>query len=162
VGIPEARFDAQIKLLRDCSPFFDRLFKDRDVEPTPGPLRFANDDLVAFAEFLSWAYGEEICKDQPSPQFVLLFRLWILAEKFEAPQLRILVTMLCRRELKRSPNAVLELDSVKVAYNDTKPDSTLRQIAVEIWAQRATESQIVQDKDQFPRRFLEDLCCAFS
>jgi hypothetical protein len=33
-------------------------------------------------------------------------------------------------------------------------------MAVEIWAKNATKRQISHDKGQFPRAFLEDLCCA--
>jgi hypothetical protein len=72
LGTPETPFDAPIALLCCCSPFFDRLFKDRYLKPTPGPVRFADDDPDAFAEFLCWAYGEEIFKDKPSPRFIRL------------------------------------------------------------------------------------------
>jgi hypothetical protein len=93
VGTPETPFDVHLELLCDSSPYFNRLFIDRFARVPPATVRLPDDDPGAFTEFLNWVYRGTIFQNQLHPPLIELFRLWVLADKFEVPELQNLAVL---------------------------------------------------------------------
>jgi hypothetical protein len=158
VGTPETPFDVHIELLCDSSPYFNNLFNDRFDRVPPATVRLPDDDPDTFTEFLNWVYRGTIFQNQLHPPLIELFRLWVLAQKFEVPELQNLVVTRCKQKLDYQKKGVLPTNTINYVYNNTIPGSPLRQMTVNIFAQRATKANFSRYREEVPRAFLEDLC----
>lgn len=140
------------------------MLEDRSTNSSSRELVFPNDDPDVFADFISWAYCGQIRRtelsDHPSRLFHL-FQLWALAERFLVPGLQDLAMTNCSQFLDNSPDQLVGCDAVNHAYLHTGGGSALRQLAVNIWAKRATKAEILQVQRVFHRQFLEDLSLAW-
>src|SRR5436190_9727736 len=132
VGATSTPFDAHIELLCDCSPYFNKVFNDRLDDRTPEPVRLPDDDPDAFTEFLNWAYRGTIFQSRPSPSWIDLCRLWVLAGKFEISKLQNLVVTHCKNKYSTESGLVAK-DAVEYVYDHAIPGSPLRQMVVDIW-----------------------------
>jgi hypothetical protein len=165
VGPLEIPFNVHLGLICDCSPYFNKLFKDRYTVVKTEPIRLPDDNPDTFAEFLCWAYRGVIFQSQPSssslftssPLWIDLCRLWVLADKFEVRPLQDLVIKHCQMKHNETTELV-EKEVIDFVYRSTPPDSPLRQMMVAFWTQRVTEALFSRDKHDLPRPFLEDLC----
>ncbi|KAL5045984.1 hypothetical protein BDW71DRAFT_207963 [Aspergillus fruticulosus] len=160
VGASETPFDVHIELLCDRSSYFDNLLENRYTELSPQELVFPNEVPEVFADFLSWAYCGGISSaglaTKPSPM-LHLFQLWTLAEKFQVPELRDIAFAHCKELLDASPGKVVSSKAIEHAYLHSGPGSAIRQLVVEIWAARASESKILRSRISLPLQFIEDL-----
>lgn len=161
MGSNEIPFDAHIELLCDCSPYFDRVFHARFVKTISEPVRFPDDDPDIFAEFISWAYSEEVFNDQPVTKMIHTFQLWVLAAKLEVPELQDTAIMLMEEKLDERPSAIVGDEVVNYVYNNTTLNSHLRRVVVDIWIVNGTKQRFLFYKCKLPRPFLEDLCYAW-
>lgn len=139
VGTPGTPFDVHLELLCDSSPHFNSLFNDRFATVPPATVRLPDDDPDTFTEFLNWVYYGTIFQNQLHPPWIELFRLWVLADKFEVPELQNLVVTRCKKKLDYQKNGVLATNTINYVYNNTVPGSPLRQMTVDTFAQRATK-----------------------
>jgi hypothetical protein len=158
VGTPETPFDVHLELLCDSSPYFNRLFNDRFARVPPATVRLPDYDPGTFTEFLNWVYRGTIFQNQLHPPLIELFRLWVLADKFEVPELQNLVVTHCKKKLDYQKNGVVATNTINYVYNNTVPGSPLRQMTVDTFAQRATKAKFSKYREEVPRAFLEDLC----
>jgi len=158
VGTPETPFDVHLELLCDSSPYFNRLFIDRFARVPPATARLPDDDPGTFTEFLNWVYRGTIFQNQLHPPLIELFRLWVLADKFEVPELQNLVVTRCMKKLDYKKNGVLATNTINYVYNNTAPGSPLRQMTADIFVQRVTRARFSMYREEVPRAFLEDLC----
>ncbi|KAL6239859.1 hypothetical protein BDW75DRAFT_236113 [Aspergillus navahoensis] len=161
VGASETPFDVHIELLCDRSSYFDNLLETRYTELSPQELVFPNDVPEVFSDFVSWAYCGRISSagmaTESSSRILHLFQLWTLAEKFQVPELRDIAFAKCKELLDAEPDSLVGAKAVQHAYLHSGPGSTIRQLAVDIWAARAGESEIPQSWISFPSQFIEDL-----
>ncbi|KAI9039332.1 uncharacterized protein KD926_009475 [Aspergillus affinis] len=158
VGIPETTFDVHIELLRSCSPFFDRLFKDhslQEIQTNPVPL--PHDDPDLFGDLVSWIYRGTISKYflAEDTDFFLL-RLWVLAARFEMPGLQNHVAS----HYHTQPGGVFDQAKINFVYENTRPDSPLRRLVVEMWVRNGTQAGCSELLHSLPHTFLGDLCGA--
>jgi hypothetical protein len=160
VGASETPFDVHIELLCDRSSYFDNLLENRYTELSPRELVFPNDVPEAFADFVSWAYCGRISsakmakKSSPS---LHLFQLWTLAERFQVPELQDIAFANCKELFDSEPDKIVGSEAVQHAYSHSSPGSTIRQLAVDIWAARASDSKILRSRVNLPLQFIEDL-----
>ncbi|KAL4812681.1 hypothetical protein BDW67DRAFT_169763 [Aspergillus spinulosporus] len=160
VGASETPFDVHIELLCDRSSYFDNLLENRYTELTTQELVFPNDAPEVFADFVSWAYcGRISCAKvaKESSRALHLFQLWALAERFRVPELQDIAFASCKELLDAEPDKIVGSDAVQHAYLHSSPGSTIRQLAVDIWAARASESKILRSRVNLPLQFIEDL-----
>lgn len=163
VGASETPFDVHIELLCDRSPYFDNLLENRYTDLPPQELVFPNDVPDVFADFISWAYCGSIRTAgmaAESTGILHLFQLWTLAEKFQVPGLRDIAFAGCKELLDAKVNSLVDSNAVHHAYLRSDPGSAIRKLAVDIWAARACESEILeilQARIDFPSQFIEDL-----
>ncbi|KAF7169362.1 hypothetical protein CNMCM5623_002125 [Aspergillus felis] len=162
VGVNETPFDVHVELLCGCSPYFDTLFKDRTEKPiAEDPICFPDDDPDVFAELLGWMYYGDTSADLPSRAGSLfLLQLWVLAGKLKISRLQNHVIHILKTMIDRKPGGIFGSDKVNYVYAHTLPHSPLRLLVVDNWAQNGTKSRLLTRKENFPRPFLEDLCCA--
>lgn len=153
--------DAHVEMLCDCSPYFDRIFHDRFEKTISEAVRFPDDDPDIFAEFISWAYGEDPFVGQPV-KTIRIFQLWVLAAKFEIPRLQDTAIMLTAKMFDKTPHVIIAPEAVNYVYNNTIIDSPLRRMIVDIWTHNAMQGAFLRHKDVLPRLFLVDLCCAWA
>jgi len=161
VGTPETPFDVHVERLCDCSPYFERMFQDRFDRVRVESVSLPDDDSDIFTEFLSWVYTGKIFQNEMQPTLGNLFQLWILAEKFEVPELQNLAVALCNQRLDSKSNGVIGTSTINYVYSNTLSGSLLRQMSVEIFVQRGKEgmkARFSKHKTELPRAFLEDLC----
>ncbi|KAL4745049.1 hypothetical protein BDW72DRAFT_199016 [Aspergillus terricola var. indicus] len=160
VGASETPFDVHIELLCDQSSYFDNLLENRYTDLSTRELVFPNDVPDVFADFVSWAYCGRISsagKATKSSRILHLFQLWTLAERFQVPELRDIAFASCKELLDAEPDSLVGSEAVQHAYLHSSPGSTIRQLAVNIWAVRASESEIIRSKISFPLTFIGDL-----
>ncbi|KAE8423713.1 hypothetical protein BDV36DRAFT_290379 [Aspergillus pseudocaelatus] len=152
VGTGDTPFDVHLELLCDHSPHLDDVYADRALKPiTELPIRFPDDNSDVFSVLIGWMYRGQIAV-KPSPQSVLfLIKLWILAGKFEMVELQNNVISLCK--------ARIDDHTIHYVYSHTLPKSPLRLLVVDTWVRNATKSRFL-GRDNPPREFLEELCCA--
>ena len=158
VGTPETPFDIHLALLCDTSPYFDRLFKDRFTNVLPESVNLPDEDADSFTEFSNWLYTGTCFQSQLSPKLIDLFRLWILAEKLEVPDLQTFVVARCKQKFDLHKNGVIGTNAINYVYSKTSSGSLLRQLAVEFFARRGTKARFSEAMTELPRPFLEDLC----
>ncbi|KAL4759701.1 BTB/POZ domain-containing protein [Aspergillus foveolatus] len=160
VGASETPFDVHIELLCDRSSYFDNLLENRYTELTPRELVFPNDVPQVFADFVSWAYCGRISSAgmaKNSSRSLHLFQLWTLAERFRVPELQDIAFANCKELSDFEPDKVIGSEAVQHAYSQSSPGSTIRQLAVDIWAARASDSKILRSRVNLPLQFIEDL-----
>lgn len=160
VGADDTPFDVHLELLCDHSPYFDDIYADRALKPmTDVPIRFPDDDPDVFSVLISWMYrGQVVVK--PSPQSVLfLIKLWVLAGKFEMVELQNNVISLCKTRIDDKSGTVFDDHTIHYVYSHTLPKSPLRLLVIDTWVRNATKSRFL-GRDNPPREFLEELCCA--
>jgi hypothetical protein len=158
VGSEETPFDVHLELLCDCSPYFDRLFKDRTVKSlTENPIRFPDDNPDVFSELISWMYLGKFSNDLSYHTGLFFCQLWVLAGKLEMLELQNSVILLLMKGINEKADSVVDIDMLNYIYTNTLLGSPLRLLVVDTWAQRA---QFLKDREILPRTFLEDLCCA--
>ncbi|KAL3436392.1 hypothetical protein BDV09DRAFT_50467 [Aspergillus tetrazonus] len=160
VGASETPFDVHIELLCDRSSYFDNLLENPYTELTPRELVFPNDVPEVFADFVSWAYCGRISSAgmaRNSYRSLHLFQLWTLAERFRVPELQDIAFANCKEFFDSMPDTVISSEAVQHAYSHSIPGSTIRQLAVDIWAARASDSRILRSRVDLPSQFIEDL-----
>ncbi|PLB45789.1 hypothetical protein P170DRAFT_428976 [Aspergillus steynii IBT 23096] len=162
VGTPETAFDVHIELLRSCSPFFDRLFKDHTlVEIQTNPVPLPNEDPDLFGDLISWLYRGTLSQylvAQDSAFF--LFRLWILGARFEMPGLQNYVISHFLVVMNTQPGGVYDKEKIDYVYDNTQPGSPLRRLAVDMWARNGSQAGFPELLHSMPHAFLGDLCGA--
>ncbi len=158
VGTPETPFDVHLELLCDSSPYFNSLFNDRFARVPATNVCLPDDDPDTVTEFLNWVYCGTIFQTQLRTPLIELFRLWVLAEKFEVPELQNLVVTHCKKKLGYQKHGVLMTSTINYVYNNTIPGCPLRQMTVDIFVQRVTKANFSRYREEVPRAFLEDLC----
>jgi hypothetical protein len=152
VGTSETPFDVHLELLCDSSPYFNSLFNDRFARFPPATVRLPDDDPDTFTEFLNWVYRGTIFQNQLHPPLIELFRLWVLADKFEVSELQNLVVTRCKKKLDYG---VLATNTINYVYKNTVPGSPLRQMAVDTFVQRVTKAKFSRHREEVPRAFLK-------
>ncbi|KAL4738861.1 hypothetical protein BDV11DRAFT_188799 [Aspergillus similis] len=160
VGPSETPFDVHIELLCDRSSYFDNLLENRYTELSPRELVFPNDVPEVFADFVSWAYCGRISiagMAIKSSRLLHLFQLWTLAERFKVPELQDIAFAYCKKLADAQPDRLVGFKAIQHAYLHSSPGSSIRKLAVDIWAARASESKILQARISFPLQFIEDL-----
>ncbi|KAI9926054.1 hypothetical protein ASPWEDRAFT_25875 [Aspergillus wentii DTO 134E9] len=162
VGKDEVPFDVHLELLRDCSPYFEDLFKHRGAEDiTEQPVSFPDDDPDLFAQAISWMYrGSLAAESDYGVTKLFLLRLWVLAGKLQMAGLQNKVMSVFKIKLDRAPHIIMGTASIDYVYAHTLPDSPLRRLAVDEWARNVKRELFLFRKEKFPRAFVEDLCCA--
>ncbi|PGH08505.1 hypothetical protein AJ79_05995, partial [Helicocarpus griseus UAMH5409] len=121
----------------------------------------AIDDPDVFAQLFHWMYRGELTIDSPSrPTNLLLFQLWVLAGKFEMPELQESVMSVCKARMFQKPTGVIDVDAANYAYTHTPPQSPLRLFVIDTWARNVTGSNLVDRLENLPSQFVKDLCCA--
>ncbi|KAE8357284.1 hypothetical protein BDV27DRAFT_151447 [Aspergillus caelatus] len=160
VGTGDTPFDVHLELLCDHSPHFDDVYADRALKPiTELPIRFPDDNSDVFSVLIGWMYRGQIAV-KPSPQSVLfLIKLWILAGKFEMVELQNNLISLCKARIDDKSGTVFDDHTIHYVYSHTLPKSPLRLLVVDTWVRNATKSRFL-GRDNPPRDFLEELCCA--
>ncbi|KAH8423378.1 uncharacterized protein LDX57_001136 [Aspergillus melleus] len=162
VGIPETTFDIHIELLRSCSTFFDRLFKDHSLlEIQTNPVPLPHDDPDLFGDLVSWIYRGTISKYflAEDTDFFLL-RLWVLAARFEMPGLQNHVASHYLGVMNTQPGEVYDKAKIDFVYENTQPDSPLRRLVVDIWTRNGTQTGSYELLHSLSPTFLADLCGA--
>lgn len=86
-----------------------------------------------------------------------LFQLWTLAERFRVPELQDIAFANCKEFFDSKPDTVISSEAVQHAYSHSIPGSTIRQLAVDIWAARASDYRILRSRVDLPSQFIEDL-----
>ncbi|KAK1147374.1 hypothetical protein N8T08_001455 [Aspergillus melleus] len=162
VGIPETSFDVHVELLRSCSPFFDRLFKDHSLlEIQTNPVPLPHDDPDLFGDLVSWIYRGTLSKYLVAQDTAFfLFRLWILAARFEMPELQNYVASHFLVVLNTQPGGVYDKAKIDFVYENTQPDCPLRRLAVDMWVRNGTQAGYSELLHSLPHIFLVDLCGA--
>jgi BTB/POZ domain len=156
VGTPAVPFDIHIELLCDCSPYFDRLFKDRAVNDiTEQPICLPDEHPTAFAELASWMYRRQFSSGLSSLQGDFLSRLWVLAATFEMPAAQNAVMAVFVGKLDVRSISVKWIDYI---YSHTQPESPLRLLMLDVFLRDVSGYSFVHYKGTIPREFLEDIC----
>ncbi|OGM44047.1 hypothetical protein ABOM_007797 [Aspergillus bombycis] len=162
VGVDDTPFDVHLELLCDHSPYFDELYEDRTVKPlTDFTISFPDDDPDVFSLLIGWMYRGEIAETSSAPRtsLYLLFELWVLAEKFKMVDLQNNVISLCKTRIDDKRGTIFGDHTIDYVYNRTLPKSPLRLLLIDTWVQYATKSRFL-GRENLPREFLEELCCA--
>ncbi|KAL3492776.1 hypothetical protein BJX62DRAFT_235935 [Aspergillus germanicus] len=178
VGPSETPFDDHLELLCECSPYFNSRLSERFDDTFIKELAFPEEDPEAFADLIRWAYTGtldiSLHKDNNNystigntsgstePDLILhLFRVWILADKFLAPQLMELAMARCEVEMNADPGRLVSCSAVRFAYIKSTPPpstSTLCKFVVGVWGERAgrrTLSDVAAH--ELPRDFVRDV-----
>jgi hypothetical protein len=160
VGPSETPFDVHIELLCDRSPYFDNLLENRYTEISLQELVFPNDVPEVFADFISWVYCGKISGARIARELsrsLHLFQLWTLAERFQVPELQDIAFAICKELLDAEPAKVVGSEAVQHAYSHSSPGSSIRQLAVDMWAARASDFKILRSRMNLPSEFIADL-----
>ncbi|KAF2181939.1 hypothetical protein K469DRAFT_752393 [Zopfia rhizophila CBS 207.26] len=157
VGKDEVPFDAHIELLCACSPFFDNALHGRFVEAETKMIPLPDDDPDTFTEFLSWMYNRRIFADNTKPGWLELSRLWVMADKYQVPELQnnvmeLFPTKFEAMKCKGNVHPIV-LDFV---YDNTTADSPLRKMIVDICTWGMDVDKFEQHRKDMPTEFLED------
>ncbi|KAL4935382.1 hypothetical protein BDV06DRAFT_228882 [Aspergillus oleicola] len=160
MGPHDTPFDAHLELLCDCSPYFDALYNERtQLEATGDPFSFPGEDPDVFAELIGWMYRGTLSPDLESRvRLLFLFKLWVLAAKFEIPALQNATMSLCEKRIENKASGLITGATVNYVYANTDPGSPPRQLVVGTWAEKGTAKQYSVHKHDFPCDILKDLC----
>lgn len=163
VGTPPTPFDVHIGLLRSRSPFFDGLFKGHSIEEIQtNPVPLPNEDADLFGDLVSWIYRDTIYKYAVAEDNAFfLFRLWVMAAKFEMPLLQNYVMSHFLVVMNTQPGGVYDKIKIDFVYDNTPPCSPLRRLVADMWARNGAQSGFPELLQTMPRAFLEDVCAAF-
>lgn len=162
MGTPATSFDVHIGLLRTSSPFFDRLFNNhslQEIQSNHVPLPDEDPDL--FGDMISWIYRGTLSQYMLAQDTsFFLFRLWVLAAKFEMPALQNYVMSHFLVVLNTHPGGVYDTAQIDFVYASTHHDSPLRRLAVDMWARNGRQAGSPELLQSLPHSFLGDLCAA--
>lgn len=168
VGSPTVPFDVHIELICACSPYFDQWFKDRPATITTEHLirlsiSFPEEDPEVFAELISWMYCRELSANLTSKQSIFVCKIWVLAQRFEMPELQNAVMSVIGKILPDNwlKNTIPLGEIVNYIYSHTLSGSMLRLVVSDTYSQNATSVQFSSDRQGLTSSFLEDLCLAF-
>ncbi|KAL3472853.1 hypothetical protein BJX99DRAFT_234761 [Aspergillus californicus] len=161
VGAAETPFDVHVELICDKSPFFNNLYRNRtDSTTLEVPISLPDADPDVFAEIVSWMYQGQLHDELTyKGRLSFLLELWVLAEKFEIPDLQNQAITFCKARVENSAYTALpNIQTIEYVYTKTKPVSPLRRFLVDIWIWRGTAETFAKRKDALPRAFVEHLC----
>src|SRR4051812_18708965 len=83
VGSTATDFNVHKLLLCDSCPFFDRALNGQFREGGKKEMELPEDEPEAFHEFLSWLYRKEIFVGKDDPQWLQIFKVWVLGDKLQ-------------------------------------------------------------------------------
>ena len=160
----EESFTVHESLLRQGSPFFDKILSDNWKEATRQKIELPEELPGTFTIYVSWLYRSQIPTipkrlGEPS-EFLRLVQAYVFGDKIQARAFQNKIIDAIIEKNKdigavglSSKGAIPSLTCVQVAYKNTLPGSPLRKLLVDFW--------VAAEEDKFdketPRAFLEDL-----